>query len=319
MKPLVAACVLIASVALTGSAWAFSRTDALANALYYNSVVTIVAARNVPPAISCPGYVPKLGIGTHSGSVYSFRVGEPFSAETILNHLSAGRGAGNGSAFQAQDPTCVRDRITGIDCSQYVSASWEHTPRFNTNGLSTAFATQLSSSSQVKGADVFNDPGSHMILFADVVAANGTFTSYEANGPAGRCIVRTGLSYTALYDQGYRPWVYNMLKDDPAADLLYVVAEQGGGRVRVVWETLVEKETAGYVVCRGSSPTGEFVAISPVIAGAGSSSSGAAYEFTDAAPSPSERFYRLMEIETSGHEVWLEVTGVVEPAPAPSK
>ncbi|MCP4423758.1 MAG: hypothetical protein GY803_04625 [Chloroflexi bacterium] len=69
--------------------------------------------------------------------------------------------------------------------------------------------------------------------------------------------------------------------------------------ITVEWETATELQTAGFNLYRSQSKNGEFVRINEaLIPGEGSTTSGAAYVFTDKQIAPGETyFYMLEEIE----------------------
>lgn len=170
----------------------------------------------------------------------------------------------------------------------------------------------MAGSASVKVADAFCLYGSHVVLFATQVDADGLFTSYEANGSAGQVIVRTSQSYSAYSALGYQPWCSLKLKDDPAADVFAFCAGRESGRVRVTWQTLLERSTESFVVERGESAEGPFVAVSDELPHSGKDAGGATYEFIDTSYPGGAVYYQLREIETTGHELLHGVVGPVD-------
>jgi hypothetical protein len=158
---------------------------------------------------------------------------------------------------------------------------------------------------------VFCKAGSHVRLFRTSPDAAGWFTSIEANGTERKVVELDSLSYADLYEAGYRPYCSLKLKDDPAADVFALCAGPHDDQMIVAWETLLERDTRGFVVERGASPGGPFEAASDVLPKRGGDASGARYEFADVGYPGGEVYYQLREVETSGRELLHGVTGPV--------
>ncbi|MCC6427295.1 MAG: hypothetical protein IT435_10805 [Phycisphaerales bacterium] len=302
-------------------AQAHSRQDALFIGQYYNAATMDITAANVYPAVPCYKdslqLRPKLGVGHYTGAVYSFRDGNPKSVFTIIDDISIGRGAGNFKLLNEQKPSCVAAFITGIDCSQYVSAAWR-VPRFGTWTLSTsgqATPLDVDCPECVKPGDAFNDVGSHIVLFAESISLQpgpffGWFFSYEAWG-GGRCVTRSH-DYYADAGIGYRPWVAKVLKDDPASQISAFDVTPTGTAVAVRWSTLLEDRTESFSIWRAASAGGPFELASPSIPAVGGSSIGAMYEWLDTAPPEGAVYYRLEEREVGGRVLRHGVRSLAE-------
>ncbi len=313
------ALLMCLALVVPSAAPGLTRTEALSTASGYMLVTYDVTSANIYPAISCydpsnPDYLQKLEPGTYTGLPYSHRAGPPLTPGTIVTHLydAPQRGAGNSGDFDKTHGSCVQNYTTGVDCSQFVSAAWHLTNRFTTPAMSTAIASPLSSKTKVLPADAFNWSDHHVVLFATVVdGTTNLFTSYEANGPAGKTVVKIQQNYNDWFNKGYLPWCSNSLKDTPAADVFALSAGPRDACLVVGWETLLERNTQAFVVERGQLPDGPFAGISDELAPRGQDGGGARYEFLDTSNPTGPVYYQLREIQTAGPDLLHGVVGPV--------
>jgi hypothetical protein len=95
----------------------------------------------------------------------------------------------------------------------------------------------------------------------------------------------------------------------PVELVRFTAEREAAQRVRLGWSTASERRNRGFVVQR--SPDGrEFVAVSGLLAGHGTSLTAHAYEFLDALAPSAPTYYRLLQLDTDGATAYSDVVAV---------
>lgn len=140
--------------------------------------------------------------GTYRGLPYDW--GGYYTLEGFDQGIADGLGAGSHSWHGVLSCT------VGVDCSGFVSQIWGISHN-STRGLDSR--CDKISLAEVKRADAFNDPGSHVVLFTyETDAGNPVF--YEAAGSASK--VRLNSSSGWSYLDGYTPIREETVTDGPS-------------------------------------------------------------------------------------------------------
>jgi hypothetical protein len=97
-------------------------------------------------------------------------------------------------------------------------------------------------------------------------------------------------------------------------------APAGGSSVKLVWKTASETNNYGFYVERSSNKSTGFVAVSGLIPGHGTSTTGFSYEYADKSVPSGNQYYRLKQVDLDNavhysDAVMLSTTGVAESAP----
>jgi hypothetical protein len=140
---------------LAGSAWAISRTEIVEGAPAFEEHTWDCAAVNLEACAGTSWQPAVTEVGAQVGLPYCW--GGWVTIEKFDAQIA--QGYGPGSLPEGYHPTCT----TGLDCSGYVSQLWQHPIK-----LGTATIPEVSAEidlTEMRPGDVFNDAGSHVIMF----------------------------------------------------------------------------------------------------------------------------------------------------------
>lgn len=243
-------------------------------------------------------------VGNRQGAPYSFRAGEPKWTTEIEWDLigTAPKGAGNSCYLFNTKPAAVSNSITGIDCSQLLSAAWLITPRIDTRSIASQCYSTALQAPQVSYGDAFLKAGSHVRIFASAVNQDGTVGCYEANANRdyGRCTYIDNYNFNVQLERGFKALRYRKFQDSPAADVVGLRVARSGAGVALNWMTLSERDVDAFLVRRGANRDGPFDVLVAEVAPAATSGGSGNYEVADPSAPPGGAFYRLEERETTG-------------------
>jgi hypothetical protein len=168
----IACAAALAVAAIASSAGAVDRDEILATApLYYDHEWTCTSTNHT--GTDCPSsYTSDFCPGTYSYPGLPYDWGGYVTVEQFDADIADGLGAGSHSSDGVLDCT------TGVDCSGYVSELWEcgHQSTSTIPDISTAIDTR-----DMWPGDVFNDAGSHVIMWIDK-GAGGEMMITESSG-----------------------------------------------------------------------------------------------------------------------------------------
>lgn len=297
---------------------ALTRLQVFENVRAHVELPYTVTEDNVYPHMTCyknAGLLgPTLAPGPREGVAYAYSCNasvEDFYIGLTLNGKGAGchqdlweyYGSDNGAP-------CIRDSITGIDCSAFASRAWGVSRR----GTCTLIEELLKPTTLAKvlPGDALIACGVHVVLLASTVSGSVADWWEATPGDVGGCQKVAGGNLDHYYtEHGMRPYVFVKLKDDPAADVFALSAGPRDACLVVSWETLLERNTQAFVVERGQLPDGPFAAISGALAPRGQAGSGARYEFLDTSNPTGPVYYQLREIQTTGPDLLHGMVGPV--------
>jgi len=310
------ACVLLSIIVAsclfpTERVSALTRDDVMATAEAFRVLTDDVDSANVYPwnqsgcyTSSCQNTVP---LGSNTGMAYSW--GNWHTTDDFPSCLEEGRGAGNGSCM---DYSCYHGSMCGIDCSGLVGRAWGITSSKPGTWTLVDLSAEVDTADLEKG-DILDKPGSHVMIFDHWTSFPSARIVHSAKPPGH--VTEDTVNVNLKLQYGYVPRVYNEIKDEPVAALLWIGSDSSG---TVAWETGWEEETEGFVVCR-AVPDGSWEAISDLPPAEGSAEKGASYVFRDPACPGPRAVYRLREVETTGRRLWLARTSAADGIPSPPR
>lgn len=319
---LVASAIALPFLAVVPEAWARTRYFSTMVAREYVTTTYTVTEANVYPAVTA--YVPNivgngsncswktqaggtfglsklLVLRTYSGAPYSFRSGEPKPSWQIgLDLAVSHKGAGNSCYLQNWKPLDVFGWITGIDCSQLLSASWGIYPRIVTRDIAAQCNPTSLAAPGVRYGDAFLASG-HVRIFAEGVRDDGSVGCYEANANPnfGRCTFLV-YNFEEQRQKGYRALRFRKFQDSPAADVVGLRVARGSAGATLNWMSLSESEVDAFLVRRGANREGPFDVLVAEVAPTATSGGSGSYEVADPGAPAGGAFYRLDERETTG-------------------
>lgn len=144
-----------------------------------------------------------------------------------------------------------------------------------------------------------------------------TYYPYTLDAAADIPALLTAFAGSGKYDFSYRGGV-----PLPIQLASFIAVALSSSAVRVQWVTVSEINNYGFEVQKSSQRTGEFVTVSGLIPGHGTSNQRHEYTFVDNNASPGRWFYRLKQIDLDGTQHFFEpvhvevLTGVEETAPS---
>ncbi|QNA88779.1 hypothetical protein G4G28_10235 [Massilia sp. Dwa41.01b] len=110
-------------------------------------------------------------------------------------------GYAGGNICTCRKGDCVDRRAAGVDCSGFVSQTWNVKRR--TTARLKEVARPLPSYAELRPGDAMNKPGSHVRLFVSLSpTGNGSIRAYEASTSCGRVCLR---DFSTRQLEGYLP------------------------------------------------------------------------------------------------------------------
>jgi MYXO-CTERM domain-containing protein len=194
MRPLATLASLAAITAVAGSASAVTRDEVMTRALSYASHPWTSTSANQTATCSA-AYKSLDPPGDYVGVAYNW--GGYQSLFEYDKNLVAGFGAG------AQETDGVLSCTAGVDCSGFVSKTWD-AGHFTTSDLATTSGS-IAAAALLPG-DVFNKAGYHVTMFTSSLAS-GAPSMVEAVGYNVHTNVTGGWSYV----KGFTPLRYNAI------------------------------------------------------------------------------------------------------------
>ncbi len=186
-------------VLLVASAWAVDREATLDHAAAYAAHEWTMTAENESADCS-DDYECDYTAGTYRGLPYDW--GGYVTLEEYDQDLLDGLAAGSHSWHGVLSCT------TGVDCSGFLSKTWE-TGHYSTSTFSSV-TSNIDASDLLRG-DAINDAGSHVVLYTHETNA-GQPIFYEAtSGSANK--VRLNANGGWAYVNGYQPIRYDEMQD----------------------------------------------------------------------------------------------------------
>jgi hypothetical protein len=129
----------------------------------------------------------------------------------IATRINRGEMAGN--VCTRNDP---RPGVAGVDCSAFVSAAWGLATHFSTVAI-PAITNPISNPWDMRPGDVFNKPGSHVMLFAGFTTDRKAAVIESSTGGCGGKVCRNVYPLSSLLARGYQPRRYRAVVETAQA------------------------------------------------------------------------------------------------------
>lgn len=136
------------------------------------------------------------------------------SLESFARGIRAGKAAGDlySAEKRRKGGAAVSAQAVGIDCSGFVSRCWKLSQKYATSTL-PGICTPLRSVAELKPADIMNQPGGHVLLFARWLDDSKTRALFYEAEPFSK-VVASEQDVPALAASGYRPLRFRGIRDD---------------------------------------------------------------------------------------------------------
>lgn len=202
---------IVALVLISISLSAVTRSEAVLKGDRYVRTKWTCSSENVTGS-SCMQGIPNVysAGNTYTGVAYDW--GGHMEQETYLSRLASGYRAGSCSGSSCSQYG-VLDCTVGVDCSGYVSMLWEC--GHNTTSSIPDISTVINQNDMKKG-DVFNDAGSHVIMYLYTDKSTGLPYIMESAGTGTEKTVFRRMS--SWPSSSYERRRYDDIEEDVAVD-----------------------------------------------------------------------------------------------------
>ncbi len=208
MRYALLAALVLATVGLS----AVTRSEAVLKGDRYVRTKWTCSAANVTGGASCMSGVPNVysSGNTYTGVAYDW--GGYMEVETYLSRLASGYRAGSCSGTSCSEYG-ILDCTVGVDCSGYVSMLWG-CGHYTTSSIPN-ISTVINQNDMKKG-DVFNNAGSHVIMYVYTDKSTGLPYIMESAGTGTEKTVFRRMS--SWPSSSYERRRYNSIADDVNVD-----------------------------------------------------------------------------------------------------
>lgn len=208
MRYLMIAVLVFLSISLS----AVTRSDAVLKGDRYVRTKWTCSNENVTGDSSCMQGIPNVYSSGNDYTGVAYDWGGHMELETYLSSLAAGYRAGSCSGSSCSQYG-VLDCTVGVDCSGYVSMLWEC--GHNTTSSIPDISTVINQNDMKKG-DVFNDAGSHVIMYIYTDKSTGLPYIMESAGTGTEKTVFRRMS--SWPSSSYERRRYDSIEDDLSVD-----------------------------------------------------------------------------------------------------
>lgn len=135
------------------------------------------------------------------------------SLATFDTGVRAGKAAGDvyTQEKRRQGGAAVSSGAVGVDCSGFVSRCWKLQSKHSTDSL-TEISRKLASVSELRPADIMNQAGGHVLLFARWVDGPKTRALFYEAAPFSKVRAKE-YAVAELESSGFSPWRYRKIRD----------------------------------------------------------------------------------------------------------
>ena len=135
------------------------------------------------------------------------------STKSFDTGLRAGKAAGDvyTSEKRKTGGASVSNAAVGIDCSGFISRCWKLTRKYGTATL-PSISRALPSPSDLLPADIMNQPGGHVLLFAKWANAEKTTALFYEAAPFSK-VRAMEYDIAGLQSSGFRPLRFRDIRD----------------------------------------------------------------------------------------------------------